>query len=66
LRNEIIKLIEEHRRKASRIPNSPKDIIWQGIPYVDILKMEKKDDCERDKKEVREEFEARKSYRHIF
>ena len=61
LRAEIIKKIEDYTKakiKGKRLP-----ILWHGIPYLDICKLERMDADQRLKEEIREEIEHKRMKR---
>jgi len=64
LRAEIQKKIEEFKRqhKTSILMKRdlPSEILWRGIPYAEILKLEKWDVENKMKEEIREELETKK------
>ena len=66
MRAEIVKKIEEYRKKHKKTPNiilgNPNftDILWKGVPYLDICKMEKWAVENQLKEEIREEIEMKK------
>jgi hypothetical protein len=55
MRAEIARNIDEYRRR-----NKKSDILWRGIPYIDICKVEKLMVETKMKDEIREEIENRK------
>lgn len=67
MRTEIIKKIEEYKRKhkKSNILNNNQytDILWKGVPYIDICKMEKWSVENKLKEDIREEIEIKRMNR---
>ncbi len=58
LRAEIIRKIEEYN--AGRIKGKRPPILWHGIPYLDICKLERLDADTKLKDEIREEIEHKR------
>lgn len=55
LRAEILKKCEEYRKRKNNI--GEKDLLWRGVPYAEICRMEKIDVELRMKEEIREEIQ---------
>jgi len=60
LRAKLMRMIEEHKRKRKG------DIQWRGVPYIDILKLEKWAADNAYKEEIREEVEAKRSRHRVY
>ena len=58
MRADIFKKIEEYRRK-----NKGSDIMWRGVSYYEVCKLEKQEVENQMKDDIREEMEMKKAQR---
>ena len=60
LRAELIRKIDEYQRRNSKQVGKKCVIMWRGVPYMDLCKLEKIEADNRIKDDIREEIEAKR------